>query len=143
MRPVLCSVAFDMGRPGGSRRRACPAGHEERVCGFVCRLPSTPRVLASFARCLYVSGTVSNPAPLKAVADRLRAGDPARLLGGGDAVCCLAYALPWYVYGWPATLKTDPALRKDTLLTLDLLVDAGSSAAYRMRDDFATPNVDT
>ena len=140
---LIRRMALDMGRPMDSRRWAYLAGHEERVCGFVCRLPSTPHVLASFARYLCVSGAGSNPAPLKAVADRLRAGDPAKLLGSEDTVYCLAYALQWYVYGMPATLKTDPALRKDTLLILDLLVDAGSSAAYRMRDDFATPNVDT
>ena len=79
---------------------------------------------------------------MQAVAGHLRAGDPAKLLGSEDTVYCLAYALQRYVYGRPAMLKTDPALRRDTLLILDMLVDAGSSAAYRMRDDFATPNVD-
>ena len=38
-------------------------------------------------------------------------------------------------------LKADPVLYEDTLLMLDALVDAGSPAAYKMRDDFATPNV--
>lgn len=138
---LIRSMVFDMRWLKDSRRWAYMAGHEEHVCEFVCRLPSTPHVLASFAHYLYVSEAGSNPAPLKAVAGHLRAGDPAELLGNEDTVSFLAYALQRYVYGRPAMLKTDPTLREDTLLILDLLVDAGSSAAYRMRDDFATPNV--
>lgn len=136
---VRCMV-FDMEWLKGSRWEYL-AGHEERVCGFVGRLPPTPHVLASFARYLYASGAGSNPTPLKVVAGHLRAGDPAGLLGNEDTVYCLAHVLQRYVYGMPAMLKKDPALRKDTLLILDLLVDAGSPAAYSMRDDFATPNV--
>ena len=78
---------------------------------------------------------------MKAVAGCLRAGDPAELLGDKDTVYSLAHVLQRYVYGRPAMLKADPTLRDDTLLILDRLVDAGSPAAYRMRDDFATPNV--
>ena len=78
---------------------------------------------------------------MRVVAGHLRAGDPTGLLGREDTVHCLAYVLGGYVYGQPAILKTNPALREDTLLILDQLVDAGSPAAYRMRDDFATPNV--
>jgi len=136
---VRCMV-FDMEWLKDSQHWAYLAGHEERVCEFVGRLPPTPHVLASFARYLYASGAGSNPAPLKVVAGHLRAGDPAGLLGNEDTVYCLAHMLQRYVYGRPAMLKK-PALRKDTLLVLDLLVDAGSPAAYRMRDDFATPNV--
>ena len=134
-------MMFGTGWLEGPRRWEYLAGHEERVSGFVGRLPPTPHVLASFAQYLYVSGAGSNPVQLKAVAGRLRAGDPARLLGNEDTVYCLAYVLQRYVYGRPAMLKTDPTLREATLLVLDRLVDAGSSAAYRMRDDFATPNV--
>lgn len=134
-------MVFDIGWLKDSRRWAYLAGHEERVGKFVCRLPSTPHVLASFAHYLYLSGAGSNPISLKVVAGHLRAGDPTALLGHEDTVYCLAYVLQRYVYGRSAMLKTDPTLREDTLLILDMLVDAGSSAAYRMRDDFATPNV--
>ena len=138
---LIRRMVFDLGWLEGSRCWAYLAGHEERVGGFVGRLPATPHVLASFAHYLYVSGAGSNPVSLKAVAGHLRAGDPAELLGNKDAVYCLAYVLQRYVYGRPEMLKVDPTLRNDTLLILDRLVDAGSSAAYRMRDDFATPNV--
>ena len=134
-------MMFGTGWFEGPRRWECLAGHEERVGEFVGRLPPTPHVLASFAHYLYVSGAGSNPVPLKAVAGCLRAGDPAELLYNEYTVYSLAHVLQRYVYGRPATLKEDPTLRDDTLLILDRLVDAGSPAAYMMRDDFATPNV--
>ena len=93
------------------------------------------------AHYLCLSGEISDPAPLRVVAGHLRAGDPTRLLGNKDTVHCLAYVLGGYVYGQPAILKTNPALREDTLLILDQLVDAGSPAAYRLRDDFAISNL--
>ena len=117
------------------------AGHEEHIVEFVGRLPSTPHVLESVARYLYGSGAGTDPAPLKAVARHLRAGNPAALLGSKETVYCLAGVLQRYVYGSAAALKEDPVLRKDALFMLDSLVDAGSPAAYKMRDYFTTPNV--
>ena len=124
-----------------SRRWAYLAGHEERIVEFAGHLPSTPHVLESFARYLYGSGAGTDPAALKAVARHLRADDPAALLGSKETIYCLAGVLQRYVYGKSAMLKDDPVLRKDTLLVLDALVDAGSPAAYKMRDHFTTPNV--
>ena len=40
---------------------------------------------------------------------------------------------------YPDALKQDNLLRNAVLYLLDQLVDAGSSTAYRMRDDFVTP----
>ena len=139
---LIRRMMFDPGWLEGPRRWEYLVGHEERVCGFVNRLPPTPYVLASFAHYLYVSGAGSRPLPLKTVAGLLRTGNPTKLLDNEDTVYCLACVLQRYVYGRPAMLKTDRALRKDTILVLDRLVDAGSSAAYRMRDNFATLNVD-
>ena len=138
---LIRRMMFGKGWLDGPRHWEYLAGHEERVSWFVGRLPPTPHVLASFAHYLYVSGAGSNPVQLKAVAGRLRAGDPTKLLGNEYTAYFLAHVLQRYVYGRPTMLKTDPALQEDTLLVLDRLVDAGSSAAYRMRDDFATPNV--
>jgi len=43
------------------------------------------------------------------------------------------------VFGMPQELKSDPEVRAAVITILDALVDAGSAAAYLMRDDFATP----
>ena len=138
---LIRCMMFDVGWPKDSRHWALLAGHEERVVEFAGRLPPTPYALESFARYLYGSGAGTDPAALKAVARHLRAGDPAALLGSKETVYCLAGVLQRYVYGRAAMLKADPVLYRDTLLMLDALVDAGSPAAYKMRDDFAAPNV--
>ena len=136
---IRCMV-LDMGWPKDSQRWARLPGHEERVVEFAGLLPPTPHVLESFARYLYGSGAGTDPAALKAVAGHLRAGGLA-LLGSKETIYCLAGVLQRYVYGRPAMLKEDPVLLDDTLLMLDMLVDAGSPAAYKMRDYFVTPNV--
>jgi hypothetical protein len=42
-------------------------------------------------------------------------------------------------YREPLGVKSNPEIRSAVLMILDQLVDSGSSAAYRMRDDFVTP----
>ena len=112
--------------------------HEDDVNSFVTNLPATQPVLTSFAHHLYSVGESSLPGALTVVAKRLQTGD----MLDGSAVSYLAATLQRHVYGQPQSLKTDPVPRKSTLTILDRLVDAGSSAAYRMRDDFTTPNTD-
>ncbi len=51
----------------------------------------------------------------------------------------LEVLLQRYVYPKPLELKNNPELRDAVLALLDLLVEQGSSAAFRMRDDFVTP----
>jgi hypothetical protein len=43
------------------------------------------------------------------------------------------------VYGTPQTLKAKPAIRVAVIDLLDILVEKGSSSAFKMRDDFVTP----
>jgi hypothetical protein len=44
-----------------------------------------------------------------------------------------------YVYRKPLELKSQGDLREAVLFLLNLLVECGSSTAFRMRDDFVTP----
>ena len=57
----------------------------------------------------------------------------------GTADRTLEVLLQHYVYGRPLELKRDHHIRDAVLLILDCLVESGSSAAFRMRDDFVTP----
>ena len=116
-------------------------GHEHRINALTTSLPAVQPVLASFAHYLYKVGKSSLPDAFVVVAGRLREGNPAELLSGGNTVFYLESLLQRYVYGQPMHLKTDPRLREAVLVILDHLVDAGSSAAYKMRDDFVTPSV--
>jgi hypothetical protein len=56
-----------------------------------------------------------------------------------DCHLALETLLGRYVYTRPLEMKKTSDLRNAVLSLLDLLVDNGSSAAFRMRDDFVTP----
>ena len=66
-------------------------------------------------------------------------GDPQQMMRTGDTVFHLEVLLQRYVYGRPMELKRQRELREAILSLLDLLVENGSSAAFRLRDDFVTP----
>jgi len=88
---------------------------------------------------LYYLGEKVLPRSFTVVAERLEAGAPAELLSDSDTVYYLESLLRRYVYGEPLQLKTSPDIREAVLYILNQLVEAGSSAAYQMRDDFVTP----
>jgi hypothetical protein len=56
-----------------------------------------------------------------------------------NTVFLLEILLQRYVYGRPLELKHERNLREAVLFLLDVLVENGSSAGFRMRDDFVTP----
>lgn len=115
-------------------------GHEHDVGKLVSDLPATSPVLESYARYLYRIGERSFPHSFTVVETVLRTSERhVSLLGSSDTVFCLEMVLQRYVYAEPRRLKEDPTLRSAVMLILDELVDAGSSVAYRMRDDFVTP----
>ena len=111
-------------------------GHEDDVNKFVTRLPAAPPVLTCFARYLDSVGESALPGALKVVADRLQAGDTL----DKSAVSYLVPTLQRYVYGQQQSLKADLVLKEAALAILDRLVNAGSPDAYKMLNDFTTPN---
>jgi hypothetical protein len=96
-------------------------------------------VLDSYVRFLYHIGERSMPAAFVHIASALRRGNPADMLRESNTVYMLEVLLQRHVYARPLELKRDPALREAILYVLDVLVESGSSAAFRMRDDFVTP----
>ena len=102
-------------------------------------LPASSSVLVAYVRFLYEIGEKSLPHAFIRIADRLQQGDHQRMMRRGDTVFHLEVLLRRYVYGRPLQLKRHRVLRESVLLLLDLLVENGSSAAFRMRDDFVTP----
>ena len=115
-------------------------GHEQEVDDFVTRLPVGRAALLAYSYYLYKVGEGALPKAFVVVANRMEGGDPRELLSDGNTVFYLESLLRRYVYGQPLRLREDPTLRKAVLVILDQLVEAGSSAAYRMRDDFVTPS---
>jgi hypothetical protein len=96
-------------------------------------------MLDDYLRFLYHIGEQSLPRSFIPIAKRLQQGDPAQMLRKGNTVYLLEVLLQRYVYGKPLELKSQSDLRDAVLLLLDMLVEQGSSAAFRMRDDFVTP----
>lgn len=102
-------------------------------------LPPVWIVLDSYVRFLYHIGERSMPAAFVRIANALRRGNHADMLRETNTVFVLEVLLQRHVYTRPLELKRDPALRDAILYVLDVLVESGSSAAFRMRDDFVTP----
>jgi hypothetical protein len=114
-------------------------GHAGKVDDFFESLPATSAVLGNYVRFLYQIGARSLPGGFIRIAERLRAGKPSAMLSDGNTVFMLERILERHVYARPLELKTNKKMQTAVLFVLDLLVDAGSSAAFRMRDDFVTP----
>lgn len=114
-------------------------GYAHLVHALFEALPPTSIVLEDYALFLYHVGEQSLPEAFVRIADALRRGDAQEMLRTSNTVFLLEVLLQRHVYGRPLELKRDPTIRGAALSILDSLVDTGSSAAFRMRDDFVTP----
>jgi hypothetical protein len=120
--------------------------HWQRLEGFADRvdtlfesLPPCATVLDAYCRFLYTIREQSLPRGFVVVAKRLQAGDACQMLSKDNTVFYLESLLRRFIYSEPPRLKSNAEVRWAVLTLLDQLVDSGSSAAYRMRDDFVTP----
>ncbi len=114
-------------------------GHIGEVDGLFDALPPVAIVLDDYVRFLHAIGSKSLPHAFRRISSRLVAGDSAQMLSKSNTVFLLELLLGGFIYGRPAELKGDRDTRSAVLLLLDALVERGSSAAFRMRDDFVTP----
>ena len=114
-------------------------GYAHLVHALFEALPPTSTVLDDYVRFLYHIGERSLPEAFVRVAEALSRGDGQKMLKKSDTVFRLEVLLQRHVYGRPLELKSDPRIRDSVLFILDSLVESGSSAAFRMRDDFVTP----
>ena len=136
---LIDKMLFRMHWNEGTRRWHRLGGHEQEVDDFMIRLPAAAPVLLAYCHYLYKIGEGALPRAFIVLANRLEVGNAAVLLSDGNTMFYLESLLQRYVYGQPLRLKSDPNLLKAVLAILDQLVEAGSSSAYRMRDDFVTP----
>ena len=115
-------------------------GHEEEVSRLAVKLPATPPVLESYLCYLFRIGERSLPESFEVIEAILKSvKHPEALLGSSNTVFYIEMLLQRYVFAESQRLKADPKLRTAVLFILDELVDAGSSVAYRLREDFVTP----
>ena len=116
-------------------------GYDHNVDALFDALPPVWIVLDSYVRFLYHIGERSMPAAFVRIANALRRGNPADMLRDSNTVFMLEVLLQRHIYARPLELKRDTTLQQANLYVLDILVESGSSAAFRMRDDFITPAV--
>jgi hypothetical protein len=114
-------------------------GHAHHVHSLFESLPSSWIVFDSYTRFLYHIGEKSLPDAFVRVSHSLKAGDTGILLADSNTVFMVVILLQRHVYAKPLELKRDPRIREAVLCLLDTLVENGSAAAFRMRDDFVTP----
>lgn len=114
-------------------------GEVHRVHSLAECLPPAAVCVEAYARFLYTIGQQSLPDAFMVVDGVVARGHGAALVSEPETAFYLESLLGRFVYGQPHRLKVDHRLRDAVLRLLDLLVVAGSSAAYRMRDDFVTP----
>jgi hypothetical protein len=114
-------------------------GYAHHVHGLFEDLPPSSTVLDDYVRFLYHVGEQSLPQAFIRLAKRLQGGDAQQMLKKANTVFMLEVLLQRHVYARPLELKRESAIRDAVLFLLDVLVENGSSAAFRMRDDFVTP----
>jgi hypothetical protein len=114
-------------------------GNASRIDGFFEALPPNSVTLSAYSRFLYQIGEKSLPNAFAVISRKLKQSNTNTLLSGKNTVFYMEAILRRYVYSRPALIKSNLAIRDSVLHMLDILVENGSSAAYRMRDDFVTP----
>jgi hypothetical protein len=113
-------------------------GETQRLRAFFEQLPPMERGFEFYAYYLAKAGTPTLPHALNEVAGKLReAGDSPPL--NEIAIFYLEEILTRMIYGGNSRVRAEQVLRQATLSILDSLVVAGSSRAYKLRDDFLTP----
>ncbi len=115
-------------------------GHAHQVEALFESLPRMAVVLDDYLRFLYHIGAKSLPQAFTGIAVALQQGHAPQMLALSNTVFLLEVLLQRHVYGRPLELKQNRAVRDAVLYLLDELVECGSSAAFRMRDDFVTPS---
>lgn len=114
-------------------------GQQYRVDDLATQFRGSATAFDAYCLFLHDIGETSLPSAFKILSSSLEAGDPGAMLAQRDTVFLLESLLGRYVFAEPYRLKSDRAVRDAVIKLLDHLVEVGSSAAYRMRDDFVTP----
>ena len=138
-RQLLDWVLLARGWKESARHWTSLEGYAQNVHALFEQLPLSRAVLRRYLLFLYHIGEQSLPEAFIRLHAKMRGGNAPELLSEGDSAFVLESILLRYVYAKPFELKRRNDMRVAVLFLLDALVEAGSSAAFRMRDDFVTP----
>lgn len=113
-------------------------GETQRLRMFFLRLPPMEQGFECYAYYLAKAGTPTLPDALIEVSAKLVESVGWPILNE-TAIFYLEEILTRLIYGGNNRIRNESSLRLATLGILDALVEAGSSPAYKLRDDFLTP----
>jgi hypothetical protein len=136
---LLAALFLGVSWKADTRHWRALEGHASRVHTLFEALPASRTILEKYLFLLYHVGEQSLPEAFVRLAARLQASNSKHMLSKSNTVYLLEVLLQRYVYARPLELKRRKDLREAVLFLLDELVEVGSSAAFRMRDDFVTP----
>jgi hypothetical protein len=103
------------------------------------QMPPSAFVLEKYAHYLYHIGGASVPQALVSISNKLGNHLDAAIAADGDNIWYFDTLLSRAMYADLPKLKETQPLRNAVMSILDALVNAGSSIAFRLRDDFVTP----
>lgn len=103
-------------------------------------VPASTFVLESYSHYLYHIGKDSLPNAFVLIADKFGDSLGTSISSDGNLRWYLDALMDRVIYEDLKKLKATPRLRAATMSILDALVQAGSSVAFQLRDDFVTPN---
>ena len=136
---MLAAIFMTSGWKENVRHWTSLEGFAHQVDALFEALPHVAIVLESYLAFLYHIGAHSLPQAFIRISTSLQQGNALEMLSKSNTVFVLEVLLQRHVYGRPLALKQDRAVREAVFYLLDLLVEGGSAAAFRMRDDFVTP----
>lgn len=132
LRPLFLAIRWK----NGSRSWIPHQGYESFVLDLYKDLPASGTALDYLALYFYYVGDMVLPKGFVTASDKLKG---VVIKAHSNSIFCLEQTMQRHVYGTPQKLKSDPLVREAVINILDFLVDSGSSAAFKMRDDFVTP----
>jgi hypothetical protein len=114
-------------------------GYEKEITDFVQLAGAAPPVCKSFINLLDGIGAFLLPDALLLLDQTLRTGNPLQTVRSRNTLFSLARVLTPLVFSRTCVVRTNSGLQAATLRILNVMVEHGSSAAFRMRDFLITP----
>ena len=113
-------------------------GEEQRIRGLFDRMPASQKSFEVYSYFLEKIGSPTLPDAIISLAAKMPTTGGATLFSE-LTVFYLETILTRLIYGGNRRIRVETDLRQAAMKLLDVLVAAGSSVAYKLRDDFLTP----
>jgi len=136
MHAVANALFLGLGWYEATTRWSSMNGHDRLLVDVFARLQPCDEVIEQFAAHLTTIGRGLLPSAMPVLARKLT---ETGVFVSPIAVAYLEKALANVIYSGAIDVRQNAQLRAATSTVLGVMIEAGSSRAYRMRDDFLTP----